>query len=188
MLISYIVPFLKTEEIHEDRTSSSLQRIFKIGHESEWTPGVGEGQGGLACCNSWGRKELDTTERLNWTEYLMLFLFWRQRRFMRIGHHLHCKEFLKLLLERTCSQMDSLLTFWKYKEAAVFICRNSFTITHHLFLRYSIQLEVLRFGLRLKIHRGQHIYPFPVVKLWQPRKVTNYRLLPFPGQLLDNFH
>ena len=38
------------------------------GRESEWTPGVGDGQGGLACCDSWGRKELDTTERLNWTE------------------------------------------------------------------------------------------------------------------------
>ena len=38
------------------------------GRESEWTPGVGDEQGGLACCNSWGRKELDTTERLNWTE------------------------------------------------------------------------------------------------------------------------
>ena len=38
------------------------------GHESEWTPGVGDGQGDLACCNSWGRKESDTTEWLNWTE------------------------------------------------------------------------------------------------------------------------
>ena len=38
------------------------------GRESEWTPGDGDGQGGLACCNSWGRKESDTTERLNWTE------------------------------------------------------------------------------------------------------------------------
>ena len=38
------------------------------GHESEWTPGVGDGQGGLACCNSWGRKESDMTEWLNWTE------------------------------------------------------------------------------------------------------------------------
>ena len=38
------------------------------GHEVEWTPEVGDGQGGLACCTSWGRKELDTTERLNWTE------------------------------------------------------------------------------------------------------------------------
>ena len=38
------------------------------GRESGWTPGVGDGQGGLACCGSWGRKELDTTEWLNWTE------------------------------------------------------------------------------------------------------------------------
>ena len=35
------------------------------GHESELTPGVGDGQGSLMCCNSWGRKESDTTERLN---------------------------------------------------------------------------------------------------------------------------
>ena len=38
------------------------------GHESEWTLGVGDGQGGLVCCDSWGRKESDTTEPLNWTE------------------------------------------------------------------------------------------------------------------------
>ena len=38
------------------------------GHEFEWTPGDSEEQGGLACCNSWGRKESDTTEWLNWTE------------------------------------------------------------------------------------------------------------------------
>ena len=35
------------------------------GRESESTPGAGDGQGGLACCDSWGRKELDTTEQLN---------------------------------------------------------------------------------------------------------------------------
>ena len=43
------------------------------GHEFEWTPGVGDGQGGLECCDSWGCKELeelDTTERLNWTELI----------------------------------------------------------------------------------------------------------------------
>ena len=38
------------------------------GHESEWTPGVGDGQGALAYCDSWDCKELDTTEWLNWTE------------------------------------------------------------------------------------------------------------------------
>ena len=36
------------------------------GRESEWNPGVGDGQGVLACCDSWGCKESDTTERLNW--------------------------------------------------------------------------------------------------------------------------
>ena len=36
-------------------------------HESDWTPGV-DGQGGLVCCDSWGHKELDMTEWLNWTE------------------------------------------------------------------------------------------------------------------------
>ena len=38
------------------------------GHEFGWTPGVGDGQGGLACCGSWGHKESDTTEWLHWTE------------------------------------------------------------------------------------------------------------------------
>ena len=38
------------------------------GRKFEWTPGVGDEQGGLACCDSWGRKESDTTERLNWSE------------------------------------------------------------------------------------------------------------------------
>ena len=37
------------------------------GHEFGWTPGVGVGQGGLACCSPWSRKELDMTEQLNWT-------------------------------------------------------------------------------------------------------------------------
>ena len=44
------------------------------GRESEWTLGVGDGQGGLECCDSSGRKELDTTERLNWTEESILLL------------------------------------------------------------------------------------------------------------------
>ena len=38
------------------------------GRDSEWTPGVGDGQGGSACCDLWGHKELDTTEWLNWVE------------------------------------------------------------------------------------------------------------------------
>ena len=44
------------------------------GHGFWWTLGVGDGQGALACYNSWGHKDLDTTERLNWTELLLKYL------------------------------------------------------------------------------------------------------------------
>ena len=48
--------------------------------------GVGDGQGGLACCISWGRKELDTTERLNWTKCHRIdaFELWCWRRLLRV--------------------------------------------------------------------------------------------------------
>ena len=51
------------KEMTEDEMAGWHHRLD--GFESECTPGVGDGQGGLACCDSWGRKELDTTERLN---------------------------------------------------------------------------------------------------------------------------
>ena len=41
------------------------------GHEFGWTLVVDDGQGGLVCCSSWDRKELDTTERLNWTDWIL---------------------------------------------------------------------------------------------------------------------
>ena len=41
--------------------------------ESEWTPGVGDGQRGLVCCDSWGRKESDTTEWLIWSDLTSVF-------------------------------------------------------------------------------------------------------------------
>ena len=44
------------------------------GHESGWTPGVSDGQGGLACCDSWGRKELDTTEWLIWSDLIQIIV------------------------------------------------------------------------------------------------------------------
>ena len=50
----------------EDETVGWHHRLS--GHEFGWTLGVGDGQGGLACCGSWGCKELDMTKRLNWTE------------------------------------------------------------------------------------------------------------------------
>ena len=40
------------------------------GRECEWTPGVGDGQGSLVCCDSWGRKELDMIEQLIWSDLI----------------------------------------------------------------------------------------------------------------------
>ena len=50
----------------EDEMAGWHHRLNR--HESEWTLGVGDGQGGLACCNSWGCKDLDMTEWPNCTE------------------------------------------------------------------------------------------------------------------------
>ena len=59
---------LKKKGMTEDEMAGWLHWLD--GRESEWTPGVCDGQGGLACCDSWGQKESDTTEWLNWTEQL----------------------------------------------------------------------------------------------------------------------
>ena len=45
------------------------------GHGFGWTPGVGDGQGGLACCGSWGCKESDMTEQLDRTEHCQEWSF-----------------------------------------------------------------------------------------------------------------
>ena len=57
------------------------------GHGFGWTPGVGNGQGGLACCGSWGRKESDMTEWLNWSELMQLHmgLGWSGPHYSAIG-------------------------------------------------------------------------------------------------------
>ena len=65
------------------------------GCEFEWTPGVDDGQGGLECCDSWGRKELDTTEQLNWTDrlkysFLMMYYFKSSRKFSNVNKIEYC--------------------------------------------------------------------------------------------------
>ena len=65
------------------------------GRESEWTLGVGDGQGGLACCDSWDRKESDTTERLNWTE-----LNWEHKRVKISSTLLNKKSFDTMSFEQ----------------------------------------------------------------------------------------
>ena len=58
------------------------------GHGFGWTPGVGDGQGGLACCGSWGCKESDTTEWLNWTKakYLQVWSWFLSFHLPSVSH------------------------------------------------------------------------------------------------------
>ena len=58
------------------------------GHEFEWTPGVGDGHGGLVCCSSWGCKESDTTLNwLNWTELIQDLFKKKEKENHSQAHH-----------------------------------------------------------------------------------------------------
>ena len=70
-----------------------LDGITDNGHGFEWTPGAGDGQRGLACCDSWGRKESDMTEWLNWTEFIS---FWSLKSQLNIFMLMYGKTNTKL--------------------------------------------------------------------------------------------
>ena len=70
------------------------------GHESEQAPGVGDGQGSLACCSPWGLKELDTTEWLNWTENL--WNTWVNERIPKLENYVLKINTLRLHVQTHC--------------------------------------------------------------------------------------
>ena len=81
-----------------------------IWRESEWTLGVGDGQGGLACCNSWDRKESDTTERLIWSDLIiflsgcsLLYVHFKRKHVMLFEQDTFCNSLLGLLAWWWCS-------------------------------------------------------------------------------------
>ena len=80
------------------------------GHGFGWTPGVGDGQGGLACCGSLVRKESDTTQRLNWTELSLVFPNRPQ------SQNFHYGDILSKLVGK------SLLMVWEPGPPQVFYC------------------------------------------------------------------
>jgi len=114
-------------------------------HEFGWIPEVSDGQEGLACCNSWGREELDTTERLNWTElnwalkittlkiYLSFFL--RMRRVTGVAHNLTVlvldpPNYYSVLYSKFISHFSSKLSF-EHRGQSV-ICQFLFFKCHFL--------------------------------------------------------
>ena len=85
--------------------------------ESEWTPGVGDGQGGLACCNSWGRKESDTTERLIWSDLIYIYTWVTHTHYIHIyiytHTHTHTHTYIYIYSFSYSSKMFSFLKWTK---------------------------------------------------------------------------
>ena len=86
---------------------------WRDGCEFEYAPGVDDGQGSLACCSPWGRRELDTTERLNWTE-LKLF---KSRELLRSMIQIICLQsrennWISLLESYSPNEFHKIDTLW----------------------------------------------------------------------------
>ena len=85
------------------------------GHGFGWTLGVGDGQGGLACCGSWGHNESDMTERLNWTEAILGY--WSQILLNYI--------FFKIHLPSTLHWKTILLTYFPFFSKKIQLWKSS---------------------------------------------------------------
>ena len=138
------------------------------GHECEWTPGVGDGQGSLACCSPWARKESDTTE-LNWTEglgtnrhwspaglvlvlvlLLLTFVDWRKMHNLKVEN---CVFFGGLsedpcLEDSLCDGSEGLL--WRCKGGAR-ICE---------FLQQGPGSQIIKRSLLIKESKTSQVYEF----------------------------
>ena len=87
------------------------------GHEFEPALGVGDGQGGLVCCSSWGHKESDMTEWLNWTELKLTVVIMSQYVHTSNNYVVHLKliqsyvNFISIKLE--VEGASTVLNMWK---------------------------------------------------------------------------
>ena len=102
-------------------------------HEFEWTPGVGDGQGSLACCDSWGRRESDTTEQLNWTELNWICsntdLPWNQVKYF--SHFI-------LVFQYSFSFSSSFAFSYKFENSSVYILEKHILLDIGVLGRWSL--------------------------------------------------
>ena len=103
------------------------------GHESEWTLGVGDGQGGLACCDSWGRKESDMTEWLNWT-VVNLCLAWLECIVLLQNLYWGKLAFIKSNMDRRYFPIGFCVCV--YVLVAQFVTQSTVVLQAPLFLRF----------------------------------------------------
>ena len=109
------------------------------------------GQGGLACCDSWGHKESDTTEKLNWTEWKG-HLFWVLVLEELIGHHRTIQ--LQLLQHYWLRHILGLLWYWM-------VCLGNYL---RAFRHFCDCTQVLHFRLLLTIHLNNQAPDVPAAR------------------------
>ena len=88
-------------------------------HEFECTPGVGDGQGGLVCCYSWGGKESDTTERLNWTELNWMYRYFPFKFMISCLFYFPFNEITKRVSFISCMSLCFCLSHLSFKSTGV---------------------------------------------------------------------
>ena len=111
------------------------------GHEFEQALGVADGQGNLACCSPWSCKELGTTERLNWTELILLLYLYlfhvKHMATMTLHHRDHCSSLNRYIDRQTfLKRIESLRVEGKKKRwlwLDYHICKSSFRVNLLIF-------------------------------------------------------
>ena len=117
------------------------------GHKFRWTPGVGDGQGGLACCIPWGHKESDKIEQLNWTTY------------MQQGEQL-CVHMCNIFIQNTFGKGYALRYLWRWMFSS-HLCEYPF---HFVLLIYTSSITAPINTMYVSFHKilvqgGQYQYP-----------------------------
>ena len=133
-----------------------------VGHEFEWTLGVGDGQGGLVCCDSWGHKESDMTEWLNWTELNLLLQLARDFWYVMclpMEKSLPCDDWGKYLCpSRGCFSLHSPI---------------------HQILAHAICLRCSRSALERSDCKEYSVSPWMIVLNWLSTTVSGTVLLSY---------
>ena len=80
------------------------------GQEFEQAGGVCDGQGSLACCSSWGRKELDMTERLNWTDLMLIAVYYCHGEIIKT---FSCSNFLSVKGDLILHKINTWVKYYK---------------------------------------------------------------------------
>ena len=124
------------------------------GHGFGWTLGVGDGQGGLTCCGSWGRKESDMTKPLNWSKMNKLWYIYK----------LKCYTLIQM--NELYASMEIYYEFYSaLLELVALSCPWNFLSTVASALRKQILLTVNRKFLTLYLYNLKNVHCFHSVTM-----------------------